>query len=202
MNIGWLYNKSIYKGIGGTERTTMLAIDMLQKVGHKSYAFIIVNENDNTFSLIRNMEFLNDRSFAIMYRWNLNGKLLNRIPLIKKLKWRENIGFNMMWGYLSDKNNPFRFNDTERYPDEASKMADPGYEFLYNMPGEWVNMEDGTRQYQPITQIMNSWKPNVGLNIGLSNLWKFFSVDYYHRLTYNRPGTQTWGIRFAFEASF
>jgi hypothetical protein len=108
----------------------------------------------------------------------------------------------MMWGYLSDKNNPFRFNDTERYPDEASKMADPGYEFLYNMPGEWVNMEDGTRQYQPITQIMNSWKPYVELNIGLSNLWKFFSVDYYHRLTYNRPGTQTWGIRFAFEASF
>lgn len=50
MNIGWLYNKSINKGIGGTERTTMLAIDMLQKVGHKSYAFIIVNENDNTFS--------------------------------------------------------------------------------------------------------------------------------------------------------
>lgn len=158
--------------------------------------------NDNTFSLISNMEFLNDRSLTLMYRWNLNGKLLNRIPLIKKLKWRENIGFNMMWGYLTDKNNPFRFNDTSRYPDEASKLADPGYEFLYNMPGEWVNMQDGTRQYQPITQVMNSWTPYVELNVGLSNLWKFFSVDYYHRLTYNRPGTQTWGIRFAFEASF
>lgn len=158
--------------------------------------------NDNTFSLVRNMEFLNDRSFAMMYRWNLNGKLLNRIPLIKKLKWRENIGFNMMWGYLTDKNNPFRFNDTSRYPDEASKMADPGYEFLYNMPGEWVSTSNGTREYQPITQIMNSWTPYVELNIGLSNLWKFFSIDYYHRLTYNRPGTQTWGLRFAFEASF
>ena len=158
--------------------------------------------NDNTFSLISNMEFLNDRSLALMYRWNLNGKLLNRIPLIKKLKWRENIGFNMMWGYLTDKNNPFRFNDTSRYPDEASKLADPGYEFLYNMPGEWVNMQDGTRQYQPITQVMNSWTPYVEINVGLSNLWKFFSIDYYHRLTYIRPGTQTWGIRFAFEASF
>lgn len=158
--------------------------------------------NDNTFSLVRNLEFLNDRTFTIMYRWNLNGKLLNRIPLIKKLKWRENIGFNMMWGYLTDKNNPYRFNDTSRYPDEASKMADPGYTFLYNMPGEWVTMENGTREYQPVTQIMNSWTPYVELNVGLSNLWKFFSIDYYHRLTYIRPGTQTWGLRFAFEATF
>ncbi len=70
---------------------------------------------DNTFALISSMEFLNDRSFSLMYRWSLGGKLFNRIPLLKKLKLRENIGVNMMWGYLTDKNNPYRFNDTERY---------------------------------------------------------------------------------------
>lgn len=158
--------------------------------------------NDNTFSLVRNMEFLNDRTFTMMYRWNLNGKLLNRIPLIKKLKWRENIGFNMMWGYLTDKNNPFRFDDKTRYPDEASKMADPGYNFLYKMPGEWKYNDQGIREYRPITQVMNSWTPYVELNVGISNIWKFFSVDYYHRLTYIKDGTQTWGLRFAFEATF
>lgn len=158
--------------------------------------------SDNTFSLVRNLEFLNDRTFTMMYRWDLGGKVFNRIPLIKKLKWRESLGFNMMWGYLTDKNNPFRFNDVTRYPDEASKMADPGYNYLFNMPGEWVSNQDGTRTYQPVTQVMNSWKPYVELNVGIHNILKFFSIDYYHRLTYNRHDTQTWGLRFAFEASF
>lgn len=158
--------------------------------------------SDNTFSLVRNLEFLNDRTFTMMYRWDLGGKIFNRIPLIKKLKWRESLGFNMMWGYLTDKNNPFRFNDVTRYPDEASKMADPGYNYLFNMPGEWVSNQDGTRTYQPVTQVMNSWKPYVELNVGIHNILKFFSIDYYHRLTYNRHDTQTWGLRFAFEASF
>lgn len=45
MNIAWLFNKSLYSSIGGTERTTMLAIEMLKHLGHKSYAFIIVKCN-------------------------------------------------------------------------------------------------------------------------------------------------------------
>ncbi|MDE5560611.1 MAG: carboxypeptidase-like regulatory domain-containing protein, partial [Bacteroidaceae bacterium] len=157
---------------------------------------------DNTFSLVRNLEFLNDRTFMMMYRWDLNGKLLNRIPLIKKLKWRETLGFNMMWGYLTDKNNPNRFNDAVRYPDIESKMADPGYDFLYNMPGEWIANADGTKSYVTLMQPMNSWKPYLEINVGIHNVLKFFSIDYYHRLTYNRADTQTWGLRFEFEASF
>ena len=37
----------------------------------------------------------------------MNGNLLNRIPIIKKLKWRELVAFRGMWGHLSDKNNPY-----------------------------------------------------------------------------------------------
>lgn len=62
---------------------------------------------DNTFNLINNMEFLNDRFVSYMVSWDINGKILNRIPLIKKLKWREYIGCNVLWGMLSDKNNPY-----------------------------------------------------------------------------------------------
>jgi glycosyltransferase involved in cell wall biosynthesis len=50
MNIAWIYNKSLHVSIGGTERTTMLAIEMLQRIGHNSYAFIIINEKDGLFS--------------------------------------------------------------------------------------------------------------------------------------------------------
>ncbi|MCI6555636.1 MAG: DUF5686 and carboxypeptidase regulatory-like domain-containing protein, partial [Prevotella sp.] len=47
---------------------------------------------DGTFNLINNMEFLNDRYASLDVSWDLNGKILNRIPLLKKLKWREYIG--------------------------------------------------------------------------------------------------------------
>lgn len=38
---------------------------------------------DETFNLINNMEFLNDRYASLDVSWDLNGKLFNRIPLIK-----------------------------------------------------------------------------------------------------------------------
>ena len=36
----------------------------------------------------------------------MNGNLLNRLPLIKKLRWREVFCFRGLWGNLTDKNNP------------------------------------------------------------------------------------------------
>lgn len=51
-----------------------------------------------SFHLINNMEFIHDRYASIHLSWDINGKLLNRIPLINRLKWREHIGLNMLWG--------------------------------------------------------------------------------------------------------
>ena len=64
-------------------------------------------EWEGTFSMMNNMEFLTDRYAFGSVAWDMNGKLLNRIPLIKKLKWREYISVKGMWGTLTDKNNPF-----------------------------------------------------------------------------------------------
>ena len=50
MNIAWLYEKSLYKDIGGTECSTMLNIDMLNKLGHSNFAFIIINKENNSVS--------------------------------------------------------------------------------------------------------------------------------------------------------
>lgn len=58
---------------------------------------------DETFNLINNMEFLNDRYASLDASWDLNGKIFNRIPLLKKLKWREYIGVKALWGKLTDK---------------------------------------------------------------------------------------------------
>lgn len=50
MNIAWLFNKSLYKKIGGTERATTLAMEMLQELGHTSFAYIILDEKRGGFS--------------------------------------------------------------------------------------------------------------------------------------------------------
>jgi hypothetical protein len=52
------------------------------------------------------MEFLSDQYASWDLTYYLNGNLLNRIPVVKKLKWREVVSFRGMWGSLSDKNNP------------------------------------------------------------------------------------------------
>lgn len=60
--------------------------------------------SENTFSLVNNMEFLSDRQASLMLNWDMSGKLFNRLPLIRRLKWREWIGLRCLWGTLTSKN--------------------------------------------------------------------------------------------------
>ena len=142
-------------------------------------------KHDNAFGLINNMEFITDRNASVFMTWDLNGKLFNRIPLIKMLKWREYIGCNMYWGYLSDKNNPF-----------LRENADDSR--LFYFPGHFN--EDGSFAYN--SQLMQARRPYVELVAGVHNVFKLFYVEYVHRINYLRPGTQRWGIRIMFRASF
>lgn len=139
---------------------------------------------DNTFNLINNMEFLNDRFVSYMVSWDINGKILNRIPLIKKLKWREYIGCNVLWGMLSDKNNPYcNANDKN----------------LFYFPGRFNS--DGS--YTAISHVMDKKVPYVEAIVGIHNIFKLLHIEYVRRLTYiDRLGTSKWGIRFMFRATF
>lgn len=139
---------------------------------------------DNTFNLINNMEFLNDRFVSYMVSWDINGKILNRIPLIKKLKWREYIGCNVLWGMLSDKNNPY---------------CNPNDKNLFYFPGRFNS--DGS--YTAISHVIDKKVPYVEAIVGIHNIFKLLHIEYVRRLTYiDRPGTSKWGIRFMFRATF
>lgn len=140
---------------------------------------------DNTFHLIDNMEFLNDRYASLMFSWDMNGKILNRIPLIKKLKWREFIGCNVLWGTLTEKNNPFL--EKNRYDSD-----------LFYFPGNF--RKDGTFEYN--SRVMDRKVPYVELVVGIHNIFKILHVEYVRRLTYLEPDTQKWGVRFLFRVSF
>lgn len=143
-------------------------------------------KEDGTFSLINNMEFLNDRFASLMFSWDLNGKIFNRIPLLKKLKWREYLGCNILWGTLTDKNNPFL----------AQNSADNR---LFYFPGHF----DENGLFQSSSTLMDSHRPYIELVAGIHNIFKLFHVEYVRRMNYlDNSDVHKWGIRLMFRVKF
>ena len=126
------------------------------------------------FSTMNNMEFLTDRYASLMLNWEMGGKIFNRIPLLRRLKWREVFEFKTMWGKLTDKNNPvLRPNDDTlmQFP-LGSYAADPNKPFM-----EW--------------------------GVGVQNIFSLFQIEYVRRINYlDLPTAYKHGIRILFNPSF
>jgi hypothetical protein len=119
-----------------------------------------------------------------MINWDLNGKIFNRIPLLRKLKWREIIGCNMLWGKLTDKNNPFL------NPDDSK---------LYYFPGHFDS--DGNYEYS--SYVMDPKKPYCEVYFGINNIFKVLRVQAVRRLTYmDNVNAKKWGIRVMLRLTF
>lgn len=132
-------------------------------------------ESESSVSLMRDWEFLNDRQVFASLSWDMNGKLLNRIPLIKKLKWREYFAVKGVWGNLTDKNNPY----LEKNQGDAELFKFPSKSHVMNNTPYWECVA------------------------GVHNIFKFFAVEYVRRLTYlNNEDISKWGIRFGFSMTF
>lgn len=125
-----------------------------------------------TFNLINNMEFLNDRFASFDFGYDMNGKLFNRIPLLKKLKWREYFGFKMLYGQLTDKNNPAK---------------NPGDGELFLFP---------TRDGKQTSFAMDPKVPYMEFSVGIHNIFKILHIEYVRRLNYlDHPDINKQGVR-------
>ena len=130
-------------------------------------------EQEATIGMMKDWEFLSDRQVFWSVAWDMNGKLLNRIPLIKKLKWREYVAVKGVWGQLTDKNNPVK-NPTD---DVIFQFPNNSYTFGNTPYWEFV--------------------------AGVHNIFKFFGIDYVRRLNYlDHANVDKWGIRFGFLMTF
>jgi hypothetical protein len=67
--------------------------------GNQTY-FVI----GNTFSNLNFYEFVADRYATLQWEHNFQGRLLSRIPLMRKLNWREIIGARTVYGDISNEN--------------------------------------------------------------------------------------------------
>ncbi|HEY9003232.1 MAG TPA: DUF5686 family protein [Mucilaginibacter sp.] len=122
-----------------------------------------------SYNLMNFLEFVNDHYESIMIDQHFNGFLFNKIPLFKKLKWRETLSFKSLWGGLRDENNPSLHSS------------------LFQLPVD----ENG----RPTTFALGK-TPYIEGSVGIENIFKFVRVDLVRRFTYlDNPDVAKWGIR-------
>jgi hypothetical protein len=138
---------------------------------NQSYAF-----DWYSYSLMNFLEFVGDRSASLIVHHNLNGFILNKIPIIKKLQLREVASVKVLYGGLSNRNRPSSENQLLRLPTDAAG--------------------------NPTTFTLGRL-PYAEFSVGVANVFKMLRIDYVQRLTYlNQPNVSRWGIRMSFQTGF
>ena len=70
---------------------------------HLGNEFVFYNRN--SFNMMRFFEFTSNRFFSLQYTQHLEGLITNRLPIIKKLNWRNHFTFNYLIGDLEERFN-------------------------------------------------------------------------------------------------
>lgn len=113
--------------------TKLLSGIVWNRVPYPRLCFPSGNDNiflsSSSFNTMRPMEFVTDQYAALFATYHLKGWILNKIPLIKRLRLREVAGFNILYGSLSGKNNPEGDNRTGLFklPDGTSNLGEKPY---------------------------------------------------------------------------
>jgi hypothetical protein len=151
--------------------------------GKVPYPFLFIHRANQTYSyqiasynLMNFLEFVSDQYTSLNIDHCFNGFIFNKIPLIKKFKFREVATCKVLYGNVSSTNDPDK---------------QPG---LYKFPTDNAG--------NPITYTLEQ-EPYVEASVGISNIFRFFRVDLVKRLTYlNHPNVASTGIRARFKFDF
>ncbi|TAF73695.1 MAG: carboxypeptidase-like regulatory domain-containing protein [Bacteroidetes bacterium] len=134
------------------------------------------------FSTMKFFEFVSDKSVSLNYQHHFNGFFFNRIPLLRKLKWREVVSFNAIWG-------------TAR----QSQLDNMLPHFKNADSTKTVDGKANSFEYKQFS-ILDSSKPYMEVGYGIENIFKIVRVEAYHRLTYAQ-GLNFWE-RFTIKIGF
>ena len=109
---------------------------------------------DFAYNLMDYFEFSSDRFVELRYKHSFEGIILNTIPLLKRLKWRLIGEANVLYGDLSQSS--------------ISRVIYP--------------LDMNNDPILPFSQFTN--KPYIEVGYGVENIFRFLSVQAFHRLTY------------------
>ncbi len=129
-----------------------------------------------SYSMMNFLEFISDEYVSLFAEHHFYGFFLNKIPLVKHLKWREVVTFKGLYGGLSDVNDP------------GTRTG------LLNLPADAAG--------NPTTYSLED-KPYMEVSVGLENIFKVFRVDLVQRLTYlDHPNVSSLGVRVKINVEF
>ncbi len=124
----------------------------------------------NSYNMMNFLEFVGDHYVSLDVDHYFNGFIFNKIPLLKKLKWREVIEGKLLWGGVRSENNPDLTADQIKYP----------------ALGQFGS---------PSTFPLGS-TPYIEAGFGIANIFKLVRLDAIRRITYmDHANIPTWGIR-------
>jgi len=165
------YKRFYVSPIGYTDITT----DFGYIIGKVPFPLADIHHANQTFAyqlqsynLMNFLEFVSDHYAAAYVDHYFNGFFFNKIPLLKKLKWREVVEGKILFGGLRTENDPAQNPQQIKFP-----------------------FTDGQIETYSLTNV-----PYIEGGFGIANIFKLIRVDYIRRFTYlNHPNIPTWGIR-------
>lgn len=129
-----------------------------------------------SYNLMNFLEFVSDKYVSLSFDHYFNGFIFNKIPLLKKLKWREVATFKVLYGSIRRENDPRHNTEAFAFP-----VNDQGVETTYSLQPE----------------------PYMEASVGIANIFKLIRVDVVKRLSYlDHPEVSQWGIRGRFKFDF
>lgn len=86
--------------------------------GNETYAY-----DPLAFNMMNYYEFVSDSYISLFAEQHFQGFILNRIPLLRSLNWREVVVCHILYGRLSDKNRQLMV-----FPEGLYRLSEPYYE--------------------------------------------------------------------------
>jgi hypothetical protein len=126
----------------------------------------------DAYNKMNYLEFVSDHYIGLNFTHSFNGFILNKIPLIRHLKWREYLSFKVLYGGLRNENNPLFSKDLYQFPVGS-------------------NGSNGT--------FLLGDTPYVEGGAGIGNIFKFLRIDVIKRFNYlDHPAVSPYGVKLSF----
>ena len=111
-------------------------------------------------------EFVTDEYVTLKLAHHFGGQLLNRIPLMRRLKWRALVNANILYG--------------------TAKTANQDMIPTTDISG------DDVENFQQ----MDKYKPYIEIGYGVENIFKIIRVEVFNRITYfDKPNVNRLGVK-------
>ena len=122
----------------------------------------------DSYNLMNFLEFVSDHYVGVDVEHHFNGFIFNKVPLLKRLKWREILTAKLLYGGVRAENDPAQNTGLIKFP---------------TMNGQVTTFALGNQPY-------------IEAGFGIGNIFKLLRIDAIERFSYlDHPMVPRYGIR-------